>query len=108
MKYGILKYLLPLCLKEKTKDAIAFFGVGFGFALFLAGLTVCAHAQQQRPMTPTEMQGAVNAAIAQGNIARSMHIEAEAKLAGVTAELAAANAKIKELEAPKAETKPPQ
>ena len=72
----MLKYLLPLCL-----------------------LATPALAQQQRPMTPAEMQGAVNAAIAQGNIARSMHIEAEAKLAGVTDELAKAQAKIKELEA---------
>ncbi len=76
------------------------------FFVIICGLlfSTCAMAQQQRPMTPSEMQGAVAAAISQGNVARSMHIEAEAKLAGVTEELARAQARIKELET-KAEPK---
>lgn len=69
-------------------------------------LTAPAFAQQSRPMTTAEMQGAVNAAITQGDIARKMHIEAEAKLAGVIDELAKAQARIKELE-PKSEPKKP-
>lgn len=57
-----------------------------------------AFAQQQRPMTPVELTGALSAAISQGNSARAMHLEAEAKAAGLAEDLAKANAKIKELE----------
>lgn len=74
-------------------------------ALLAVFLTTPAFAQQ-RIMTPVEMQGALNAAMAQGNIARSMHIEAEAKLAGVTEELAKAHAEIKELKAKPATSNP--
>lgn len=57
-----------------------------------------ASAQQQRPMTPAEMNGALGAAVEQGNIARTMHLQAEAKAAGLADELAKAQARIKELE----------
>ena len=78
----MLKYLLPICLL--ATPALA--------------------QQQQRPMTPAEMQGAVQAAIAQRNIAQSMQIESEAKLAGVTDELVKMQAHVKELEAKKPES----
>jgi hypothetical protein len=64
-------------------------------ALLLASPTF---AQQQRPMTPVEMTGALAAAVEQGNIARAMHLQAEAKAAGLADELAKAKALIKELE----------
>lgn len=57
-----------------------------------------AFAQQQRPMTAVELNGALSAAIEQGNVARFMHQQAEAKAANLTDELAKARAQIKELE----------
>lgn len=75
-------------------------------ALILALLSTSASAQQQpRPATAVEMNGAMQAAIEQGNIARSMHIQAEAKAAGLADELTKAQARIKELETPKEEPK---
>jgi hypothetical protein len=56
-------------------------------------------------MTATETTGALTAALDQANYARSMHIQAEARAAGLADELAKAQARIKELEA-KPEAKP--
>lgn len=57
-------------------------------ALLFIALSSAAIAQQpQRPMTAVEMSAALNAAIEQGNIARTMHIQAEAKAAGFADEL---------------------
>jgi len=68
--------------------------------LFFAvlALIVCsaAHAQQ-RQMTPVELQGAIAAALAQGEAARGMHIQAEAKAAALADENAKLKAEIEDL-----------
>lgn len=59
----------------------------------------------QRSMTTVELTAALTAAVEQGNYARAMHIQSEAKAAGLADELAKAQARIKELETKPAEPK---
>lgn len=88
------------------KKNIAAFLARCGLALVLSATPILAQQQPApRQMTATETTGALTAALDQANYARSMHIQAEARAAGLADELAKAQARIKELEA-KPEAKP--
>jgi hypothetical protein len=65
---------------------------------FLLLLASSALAQQPRPMTLPEMQGAALALQAQVDFLRVMHAQSEAKASGLQDELLKALARIKELE----------
>lgn len=52
---------------------------------------------QQRPATPAELQGVIAALSAQVDATRNLHIQAEAKAAGLAEEVARLKAQIDEM-----------